>query len=202
MSTLFLTLSNLLFIPSIYFAIRRQYYTEATVYFFTMFFSTFYHACDVSDANYSLCIVRLGVLQYCDFFCGLLSFWVTLVAMAALNNKMISILHMFGAILIAFGTELNKQALLVFLIPVVIGVCIVVIAWGIRCHKTKKLFPARAYLIMYAPMGLLLAAIGLICFAFLQTNANYHIIHSIWHMVIALSILCFLPNRAIFFPKS
>jgi transmembrane protein 8A/B len=167
-----------------------------------MFFSTFYHACDVADANYSMCIVRLGVLQYSDFFCGLLSFWVTLVAMAALEPKTVSLLHMIGAVLIAFGTELNKQALLVFLIPVATGVCVVALSWGMRCRMTRKLFPARAYLVVYLPIGLLFVAVGLICFAFLQTNANYHIVHSIWHMVIALSILSLLPNRAIFFPRS
>lgn len=202
MATLFLTLSNLLFIPSVYVAIKRKYYTEAVVYFSTMFFSTFYHACDVSDPTFSFCIVRMGVLQYCDFFCGLLSFWVTLIAMAALNNKLTSVLHVSGAVIIAFGTELDKQALLVFLIPVMIGVCIVSIAWGLRCRRTKHVFPARGYLVVYLPCGLALAGLGLISFAFLQTNANYHIVHSVWHMVIALSILCLLPNRLTFFPKS
>lgn len=75
-ASLLLTLSNLLFIPSIYFAIRREYYTEAVIYFFAMFFSTFYHACDSGEEEFSFCLVKISVLQFCDFYCGLLAIWV------------------------------------------------------------------------------------------------------------------------------
>lgn len=76
-ASLLLTLSNLLFIPSIYFAIRREYYTEAVIYFFAMFFSTFYHACDSGEEEFSFCLVKISVLQFCDFYCGLLAIWVS-----------------------------------------------------------------------------------------------------------------------------
>jgi ABC-type nitrate/sulfonate/bicarbonate transport system permease component len=40
-----------------------------------------------------------------------------------------------------------------------------------------------------------------VCYAFLQTKQNYHIVHSIWHMLMALSILCLLPKRKVFEAK-
>ncbi|XP_054086827.1 uncharacterized protein LOC105219972 isoform X3 [Zeugodacus cucurbitae] len=200
-ATLLLTLSNLIFLPSIYIAIRRYYYTEAVIYFFAMFFSTFYHACDSGEDEYSFCLVKIGVLQFCDFYCGLLAIWVTLIAMSHIRPQFVSILHMFGAVLIAFGTELNKQSLWVFLAPALIGTCLISTSWGIRCYKIRKWYPSPKYLIIYLPLGMVLVMGGLICFAFLQTKQNYHIVHSIWHMVMALSILCLLPSRKYFFPK-
>lgn len=199
---LLLTTSNLLFIPSIYFAVRRKYHTEAIIYFFAMFFSIFYHACDSGEDEYSFCLVKIGVLQFCDFYCGLLAIWVTLIAMAHVRQSFISLLHMCGAILLAFGTELNKQALWVFLAPALTGLCIISVSWGYRCRHTRSWFPSRRYLSVFLPTGMVLVMVGLVCYAFLQTRQNYHIVHSIWHMVMALSILCLLPSRQSFLPKS
>ncbi|XP_065721447.2 uncharacterized protein [Drosophila suzukii] len=201
LATLLLTLSNLLFFPSIYMAVKRRYYTEGVIYFFAMFFSIFYHACDAGEDEYSFCLVKIGVLQFCDFYCGLLSIWVTLVAMAHIRSEFVSLLHMFGAILLAFGTELNKQSLWVFLAPALTGICLISTSWGLRCTKSRKLFPSRRYLSVWLPFGLTLVVAGLVCYAFLQTKQNYHIVHSIWHMVMALSILCLLPSRKSFLPK-
>ncbi|XP_017873944.1 PREDICTED: uncharacterized protein LOC108621256 [Drosophila arizonae] len=202
MASLLLTLSNLLFIPSIYLAFRRRYYTESVIYFFAMFFSIFYHACDSGEDEYSFCLVKISVLQFCDFYCGLLAIWVTLIAMAHMPQQFVSLLNMFGAILLAFGTELNKQSLWVFLAPALTGICLISASWGLRCAKTRKWFPARRYLTIFMPLGLVLVMIGLVCYAFLQTKQNYHIVHSIWHMVMALSIMCLLPSQKSFIPKS
>ncbi|ALC46842.1 CG13654 [Drosophila busckii] len=200
-ASVLLTTSNLLFLPSVYMAIRRRYYTEGVIYFFAMFFSIFYHACDSGEEEYSFCLVKIGVLQFCDFYCGLLAIWVTLIAMANVPEKLVSLLHMLGAILLAFGTELNKQSLWVFLLPALTGICLISTSWGLRCAKTRRLFPARRYLTIFLPFGTVLVMIGLVCYAFLQTKQNYHIVHSIWHMLMAMSIMCLLPSRISFLPK-
>ncbi|XP_035778518.1 uncharacterized protein LOC118459348 [Anopheles albimanus] len=201
LASLLLTLSNLLFLPSIYYAVRRGYHSEAIIYFFAMFFSAFYHACDSGEEEFSFCLVKIGVLQFCDFYCGLLAIWVTLIAMSNVRHQLVSLLHVLGAILLAFGTELNKQSLWVFLAPALTGICLISVSWGLRCRKTKRCFPSRNYLALYLPVGSVLVMVGLVCFAFLQTKQNYHIVHSIWHMVMALSILCLLPDRKTFHPK-
>lgn len=161
-ASLLLTLSNLLFIPSIYFAVRREYYTEAVIYFFAMFFSTFYHACDSGEEEFSFCLVKISVLQFCDFYCGLLAIWVTLIAMANVRPTFVSLLHMLGAILLAFGTELNKQSLWVFLAPALTGICIISVSWGLKCRKTKKWYPSRRYLAIFLPLGSVLVMVGLV----------------------------------------
>lgn len=201
LALLLLTLSNLLFIPSIYIAVRRKYFTEGIIYFFAMFFSIFYHACDSGEDEYSFCLVKIGVLQFCDFYCGLLAIWVTLIAMAHIRQTFVSMLHMFGAIVLAFGTELNKQSLWVFLAPALTGLCLISVSWGWRCQRTRKWFPARRYLSLFLPLGMLCCCVGLLCYAFLQTKSNYFLVHSAWHMLMALSILCLLPSRNSFLPK-
>lgn len=201
LALLLLTLSNLLFIPSIYIAVRRKYFTEGIIYFFAMFFSIFYHACDSGEDEYSYCLVKIGVLQYCDFYCGLLAIWVTLIAMAHIRQTFVSMLHMFGAIVLAFGTELNKQSLWVFLAPALTGLCLISVSWGWRCQRTRKWFPARRYLSIFLPIGMLFVMCGLTFYAFLQTRQNYFVVHSAWHMLMALSILMLLPSRNSFLPK-
>lgn len=89
-ASLLLTLSNLLFIPSIYFAFRREYYTEAVIYFFAMFFSTFYHACDSGEEEFSFCLAKISVLQFCDFYCGLLAIWVSLISFSPFRSSLVA----------------------------------------------------------------------------------------------------------------
>ncbi|XP_075147376.1 uncharacterized protein LOC142221510 [Haematobia irritans] len=191
-STLVLILSNLFLIPSIYVAIRRSFYIESIIYFFAMVFSVFYHACDCEHEEHRFCLVKLEVLQFCDFYCGLMSIWATLVAISQIQNS--SCLHMLGAILLAFATELNKQSLWAFLAPVLTGIILISASWGMRCFATRKCFPGPKYIKLHMSLGIIFVIIGLICYAFLQTRQNYYIVHSIWHIVMSMSIICLLPT--------
>lgn len=82
--------------------------------------------------------------------------------MANVRPTFVSLLHMFGAILLAFGTELNKQSLWVFLAPALTGICIISVSWGMKCRKKKQLYPSKKYLALYLPLGSVLVMIGLV----------------------------------------
>ncbi|XP_063539245.1 post-GPI attachment to proteins factor 6 isoform X2 [Cydia strobilella] len=192
-SVLLLTLSNMLFFISIYVAIIRLYYTEAMMYGFTMVFSTFYHACD-APAQVAYCITRPNILQFGDFYCGIMCFWVTLLAMAIMGDKLRSSLQLIGAIIIALLTTWNMHSIVAFILPVAIGCGFLLLSWYLDWRKAHALMFNRSYYTTFLPIGIFLVGVGLICFAFLQTEQNYKIVHSIWHMIIAASVVFLLPD--------
>ena len=61
------------------------------------------------------------MLQYCDFFFGILAFWVTLVAMAGIPVQYESFFHMLGVVIITCGVQIDKTGLSSTLIPMMIG---------------------------------------------------------------------------------
>jgi len=141
-----LTLSNLAFLGSVYVAIRREYFTEAVAYTAVMFFSTFYHACEAGEDVYGICIMRLSVLQFCDFFNALLAIWVTLVAMASFGPRLTAFCQVTGAIVLAMGAEMDRTALWVFLLPAVTGTAIIGLSWGLKCRRKRTVkYPSRPY---------------------------------------------------------
>ncbi|XP_076235241.1 transmembrane protein 8B [Calliopsis andreniformis] len=193
---LLLTGSNLAFIASVYVAVCREYFTEAIVYAAVMFFSTFYHACEAGEDVYSICIMRLSVLQFCDFFNALLSIWVTLVAMASFGPKLTAFCQIAGAVVLAMSAEMDRTALWVFLLPAITGSALIGLSWGMRCKRRGTVrYPSRPYRSIYFPGGLLLVSLGLVCYAFLQTRRNYYIVHSLWHVCVAIGVVLLLPKR-------
>ncbi|XP_015126938.1 post-GPI attachment to proteins factor 6 [Diachasma alloeum] len=191
LSSLMLILSNLCFIPAIYLAVKRRLYTEALVYLATMLFSSLYHACDQKFMTY--CIAKYQVLQFSDFFSSILAFWVTLIAMAQLPVQFISVCHMCGVLIISFGVEADRTSLTSILVPLTIGAMIPIGVHSYRCYKSKvwKLPNGDVKLLV----GLLLATTGLILFSAVETEANYRYVHSLWHMIIAFSLVFLLPAR-------
>ncbi|XP_015182403.1 PREDICTED: transmembrane protein 8A-like isoform X1 [Polistes dominula] len=186
---LMLTLSNGFFIPAIYLAVKREFYTEGLIYLSTMLSSALYHACDQLTTNY--CITKFEVLQYCDFFSSILAFWVTLVAMAELPIHLVSLCNMFGALLIAFEVQSDRTSLNSISIPLIIGIIIPVGTYIYRSYRTKNW--KRPNRLSKLLIGSLLAGVGFLLFSMIETEANYQYIHSIWHMIIAISLLFLLP---------
>lgn len=193
LSSLMLVLSNLCFIPAIYLAARRRLYTESLVYLATMLFSSLYHACDQKYMTY--CIANYQVLQFSDFFSSILAFWVTLIAMAQLPVQFISVCHMFGVLIISFGVEADRTSLTSILVPLTIGAMIPIGVYSYRSYKASVW--KRPSGIVKLAIGLSLASLGLILFSAVETEENYRYVHSLWHMIIAFSLVFLLPTNAV-----
>ncbi|XP_044017374.1 transmembrane protein 8B-like, partial [Aphidius gifuensis] len=193
LSSMTLIISNIFFIPSILLSIKRKLYTESLVYISTMIFSSIYHACDESTIKY--CITKYQVLQYSDFFSSILAFWVTLVSMAKISIQLTSLLNMFGVFIIGFLVEYNRTDLYSILIPLGIAILIPILSYIYKYYyekKTKLLFQKQMSFIKLI-IGLSLVIIGLILFTFVETQDNYQYIHSLWHIIISLSLIFLLP---------
>ncbi|XP_066223792.1 transmembrane protein 8B isoform X1 [Saccopteryx leptura] len=128
LSTLLLCLSNLMFLPPVVLAIRSRYVLEAAVYVFTMFFSTFYHACD-QPGIVVFCIMDYDVLQFCDFLGSLMSVWVTVIAMARLQPVVKQVLYLLGAMLLSMALQLDRHGLWNLLGPSLFALGILATAW-------------------------------------------------------------------------
>ncbi|XP_063908321.1 post-GPI attachment to proteins factor 6 isoform X2 [Zophobas morio] len=199
---LLLVFSNLMFLPTVYVAYRREYHVEAIVYFAICFFSTFYHACDAGENIISFCITRLGALQFADFYCALLAIWVTLIAIADLPSYWPTMCHITGAIILAFTTTINKTGIWGFILPVASGLFIIVVNWYLKWRKVRQLFLSKRYLRVWIPLGLVVVCVGLIIFVFLETEANYKYLHSLWHVLMAVGVIILLPRRDTFQPQT
>ncbi|ODM99932.1 Transmembrane protein [Orchesella cincta] len=192
-ATLLLTLSNLFFIPAIFLALKRRMFTQGLIYSVTMISSTLYHACD--QDIYGYCLTRYAVLQFCDFFCSILAFWVTLIALAKSPPKYDSSLYMLGAVVIAIGVEYNRTGLMVFVFPFALGISIPISVWSYRSIKNRSIIvPPLSNVLLFLP-GVVLGAAGLVLFAFVETEDNYRYTHSAWHVIIALSLVYLLPKQ-------
>ncbi|XP_075678918.1 uncharacterized protein LOC113790952 isoform X2 [Dermatophagoides pteronyssinus] len=189
---LLLTISNAAFLPAIVLAAFRHYFTESTIYFITMISSALYHACD-SDFSQSYCVLSVSLLQFADFYTAILSFFVTLLTLACLSPRCKSFFHLMGAISIALITQNDRTSLWTFVIPAGLGTLLMFCCWCSRCCRKSCYPPVRCWIFSICP-ALILTIIGLIIYAFLETQDNYPITHSIWHCVVALALFLAIPS--------
>lgn len=192
-SVIFLTTSNLVFLLPIGLALYRRWYIESLIYFYNMFFSTFYHACD--QEFYSFCIFNYDGLQLADFISSYASFVITILAMSTVVRPW-KVFTFFVGLLACLTINLydrfNYVAFIVFLC---ISISVTVLTWVRVCLRKRVLHPHRKILLCYYLPGFTLAASGLLIYSFFQTKSNYWYLHSIWHMCMASSILFFLPKQ-------
>uniref|UniRef100_A0A493TBA3 Transmembrane protein 8B n=1 Tax=Anas platyrhynchos platyrhynchos TaxID=8840 RepID=A0A493TBA3_ANAPP len=193
LSTLLLCLSNVMFVPPVAIAVRSHYLLEAAVYIFTMFFSTFYHACD-QPGIVVFCIMDYDVLQFCDFLGSLMSVWVTVIAMARLQPVVKQVLYLLGAMLLSMALQMDRHGLWNLLGPSLFALGIMAIAWTARTIRRRHCYPPtwKRWAFYLCP-GALIAAGAVLLYAFVETEENYFYIHSIWHLLIAGSVGFLLP---------
>uniref|UniRef100_A0A3P8WT99 Post-glycosylphosphatidylinositol attachment to proteins 6 n=1 Tax=Cynoglossus semilaevis TaxID=244447 RepID=A0A3P8WT99_CYNSE len=191
-ATLLLTLSNLFFLPVIVVAIKRYYFTEASVYLFTMFFSTFYHACDQPGVAVA-CIMDYDTLQYCDFLGSVCCIWVTILCMARIRDLFKYSLFMLGTLLIAMSMQLDRKGLWNLLGPVLCALVIMVTAWVYRGLRRNQCYPPgwRRWVFFLLP-GITCALIGICLYVFGGTEKNYYYTHSLWHILMASCVVFLL----------
>ncbi|XP_028404418.1 post-GPI attachment to proteins factor 6-like [Dendronephthya gigantea] len=185
-----LTISNIAFIPGIVVACFRKFYPEAIVYLFNMYASTVYHACD----SHGYCIYDYNTLQLSDFFASVLSVWFTLVTMVKLRPLWQRTLNILAVLCLFIGVQLARFGFLIVAIPGGMGLMIVLISFGCRCHKRKKCFPGRKRWLFFFLPALILASVAVGIYTGLETTANYKYLHSIWHIAIASCIPLLLPT--------
>ncbi|XP_077130394.1 post-GPI attachment to proteins factor 6 [Ranitomeya variabilis] len=194
-ATLLLTLSNLMFVPTIVVAINHLYFVEAAVYAYTMFFSTFYHACDQPGVTV-MCIMDYDTLQFCDFFGSVVAIWVTILCMARLKKIYKYVLFMLGTLVIAMSMQLDRRGIWNMLGPCLFALILLVIVWTTRGVKRRHCYPPswRRWVFFLLP-GVVLALTAISVYVFAETNANYFYTHSLWHIMVAASVAFLLPPR-------
>ncbi|XP_074601169.1 uncharacterized protein LOC141855152 [Brevipalpus obovatus] len=190
---LLLTVSNIVFIPVLILALYRQLFTEAFLYLIASIFSVLRHTCD-TDSEYSFCIVDGDILRYIDYYSMLLAFWVTLISLSRVPERLKTFLHLIGSGCLAIALQYDKLSILTLIISVSTGFIIVMITWCSICTVRRMCFPS--YQIWYLSMvpGLILTTTGLVAHTIFETRDYYTIVHSFWHVVMASALLFLVPT--------
>lgn len=194
-AALLLTLSNLMFLAPIAISVHRSFLVEASVYFYTMFFSTFYHACD-QPGEAVLCILNYDTLQYCDFLGSGASTWVTILCMARLKTILKQVLFVLGTLVIAMFLQMDRRGIWNLMGPCVFAFVIMASMWIYRCGHRRQCYPTSwQRWVFYLLPGISMASVGIAMYTSMMTSDNYYYTHSIWHILLAGSAAFLLPPR-------
>lgn len=192
-AALLLTLSNLMFLAPITVSVQRFFLVEASVYAYTMFFSTFYHACD-QPGEAVLCILNYDTLQYCDFLGSGAAIWVTILCMARLKAVLKYVLFLLGTLVIAMSLQLDRRGIWNMLGPCLFAFVIMASMWTYRCGHRRQCYPTSwQRWAFYLLPGISMASVGVAIYTSMMTSDNYYYTHSIWHVLLAGSAALLLP---------
>ncbi|CAH8661403.1 unnamed protein product [Schistosoma guineensis] len=146
-----------------------------------------------SQFTSSICVLPVDTLSFCDFFGGIFSIWISTLTIAAIPMKYTQCAFIIGALLLTVAVQIVRYSIGIILVPLIIGLIIILYSWINFCIKLKSLFPPIQWWIISFIPGVLFATIGASMFFHGQSTHNYTKHHSIWHILIGLSLACFLP---------
>ncbi|XP_005085456.1 protein myomaker isoform X1 [Mesocricetus auratus] len=186
------TLSSLAFLPTVSIAAKRQFYMEAMVYLFTMFFVAFSHACDGPGLSV-LCFMRRDILEYFSIYGTALSMWVSLMALADFDEPQRSTFTMFGVLTIAVRTFHDRWGYGVYSGPIGTAVLIIAVKWLKKMKEKKGLYPDKSIYTQQIGPGLCFGALALMLRFFFE-EWDYTYVHSFYHCALAMSFVLLLPK--------
>uniref|UniRef100_A0A8C4Q420 Myomaker, myoblast fusion factor n=1 Tax=Eptatretus burgeri TaxID=7764 RepID=A0A8C4Q420_EPTBU len=187
------TVSCLAFLPTISIAAHRRFHLEAMVYFFTMFFISFYHICD-GLGFISICIMRSELLEYFSTFGISLSIWVTLIAVGEFQEPAQLGTILAGTLIIAVRTYENSWGYGVYAGPIITAIILLSIKFGRKMVKTRAVVPQkRVYTHQLAP-GLCFLILAFTLRFYFQ-NWDYTYVHSAFHCSLAAACVLLLPEK-------
>ncbi|XP_014861313.1 PREDICTED: protein myomaker isoform X3 [Poecilia mexicana] len=168
------TASSLVFLPAASVAAKRGFHTEAMVYFFTMFFTAIYHACDGPGLSI-LCFMRYDILEYFSVYGTALSMWVTLVALGDFDEPQRSTISMFGVLTIAVRIYQDRWGYGIYSGPIGSAVFIITIKWLQKMKQLRAIYPEKS--------------------VYTQQEWDYAYVHSFYHLSLAVSFVLLLPKK-------
>ncbi|XP_017283299.1 protein myomaker [Kryptolebias marmoratus] len=187
------TVSSLVFLPTASVAAKRGFHMEAMVYFFTMFFTAIFHACDGPGLSI-LCFMRYEILEYFTVYGTALSMWVTLIALGDFDEPQRSSMTMFGVLTIAVRIYQDRWGYGVYSGPIGSAVFIITIKWLQKMKQLRAVYPEKTVYTQQVGPGCCFGALALML-RFYFEEWDYAYVHSFYHLSLAVSFVLLLPKK-------
>ncbi|XP_061585767.1 protein myomaker [Cololabis saira] len=185
--------SSLVFLPAASVAAKRGFHMEAMVYFFTMFFTAVFHACEGPGLSV-LCFLRYDVLEYFSVYGTALSMWVTLIALGDFQEPQRSSLTMFGVLTTALRIYQDRWGYGVYSGPIGSAVFIITVRWLQQMRRRRAVYPDRSVYTQQVGPGCCFGALALMLRFYFQ-EWDYAYVHSFYHLSLAVSFVLLLPKK-------
>ncbi|GAA56622.1 transmembrane protein 8A [Clonorchis sinensis] len=106
------------------------------------------------------CPLPLDILSFCDFFGGVLSVLVTMIAACACPLRYAQLAYVISMLFLSIAVQVARYSVGLFLIPSAVGFIILAFSWILRTRQTGRLFPPVQWWILSLFPGLVCAGTG------------------------------------------